>query len=153
MPDLTATVVTNWLDELLPPSRSGVWPPPIRSVEKTTPDELGVLGAALDRAAARDLTALGAALRSAPLRDDLHAIIGQLGAARLMRLLHWLSEADVPACHDVINALIEGDGTATRSLRAVLDVSMRQAVLRQMFAPSRIAALEEACQINAEEAP
>jgi hypothetical protein len=90
-------------------------------------------------------------LRDAPLRDDLSTVLAQLGAARLMRLLHWLAEIEIPDCHAVIAALIASDDTTGQALRAAVAAVTRQALLRRIFARDRIAALQAACQIAFEE--
>jgi hypothetical protein len=145
MPDLEQQTVTEWLTGFCRPAAARDWPPAIRPIEIEAAQQLAALGIALDRAAERDLPGLSAALRQIPLRDDLHAILAQLGAARLLRLLHWLSETNTPECHAVFAALVAGDGASGRALRAALNAAIRQTVLHRMFAPERVAALEEAC--------
>jgi hypothetical protein len=71
--------------------------------------------------------------------------MAQLGAARTLRLLHWLAEVDLPDCHDVITALTDGNEPEAQALRATISVVTRAAIVRRMFAPERFAALEHAC--------
>lgn len=144
MPNLEQHAVTAWLSEW---RRDTDWPPTIRAVETEAdmPQRLATLGAAFDAAAESDLDALAAALRGPRLRDDLSSVMAQLGAARVMRLLHWLSETDLPDCHAVIAGLLQNDDSAGRALRAAVAAVIRRATLRRIFAPERIAALQTAC--------
>ncbi|MBN9560482.1 MAG: hypothetical protein J0H14_07090 [Alphaproteobacteria bacterium] len=147
MPNLEQHTVTVWLTELRPAPAAAEWPPAIRAVETwdEMPRRLVELGAALDDVARSDLETLANALRHGALGDDLMVVMAQLGAARIMRLLHWLSEIDLPECHAVITALLKDDGGSGRALRAAVAAVTRQATLRRIFAPERIAALEAAC--------
>jgi hypothetical protein len=147
MPNLEQHKVTEWLIELRP-AASRQWPPPVRAVE-TEPDNserLQGFGSLLDQLTERDLQDFSAALREAPLRDDLRAVMAQLGAARLMRLLHWLAEIDFPGCDAVISALVGGDDATGHALRAAIAAVTRRALLRRIFAPDRVAALHAACE-------
>jgi hypothetical protein len=89
---------------------------------------------------------LSTTLRETPFRDDLHVVMAQLGAARLMRLLHWLAEIDLPDCPSVISALVGGDDATGHALRAAIAAVTQRALLRRIFAPDRIAALHAACE-------
>ena len=86
MPDLEQNAVTAWLTVLRPDPTAPAWPPPIREIEtqEDVPDRLAVLGATFDAAAQRDPQAVAAALRNAPLRDEMAALLAQLGAARVL---------------------------------------------------------------------
>lgn len=148
MPDLKAAAVYEWLTELRPDHAGADWPPAIRPVETTggIAARLGDLGKLLDQAAASDLQALSQALRANPLRDDLTTVLAQLGVARTLRLLHWLSEVDLPECHSVIGGLLQSDRHAAGCLRAGVEAVTRQAAVRRMFAPERVTALQAACE-------
>jgi hypothetical protein len=147
MPNLEQTAVTAWLTELRPDAALSEWPPAIRPVETQAalPERLVALGAALDDLAKADPRALTDALCRGPLRDAMRAVLAQLGAARTLRLLHWLAEADLPDCHAVIAALVEQDGPEARSIRAAVAAVTQKATVRRIFAPERIAALANAC--------
>jgi len=153
MPNLEQSTVTAWLTVLRPDPTTPAWPPPIRAIEtqEDVPDRLTALGAAFDAAAQGDPQPVAAALRSAPLRDDMAALLAQLGAARVLRLLHWLSETNLPDCHAVIAGLLQGDGGSAVALRATVAAVTRPAILRRIFAPKRIAALERACNATIRE--
>ena len=122
--------------------------PAVRAVETQAdnPERLQAFGFLLDQLAERDLRDFSAALREASLRDGLRAVMAQLGAARLMRLLHWLVEIDLPGCDAVISALVGGDDTTGHALRAAIPAVTRRALLRRIFAPDRLAALHAACE-------
>ena len=147
MPNLEQHPVTEWLTELRP-AASREWPPAVRAVETESdnPERLKAFGSLLDQLAKGDLQDLSAALREAPLRDDLRALMAQLGAARLMRLLHWLAEIDLPDCDAVISTLVGGDDPNGHALRAAIAAVTRRALLRRIFAPDRAAALHAACE-------
>lgn len=153
MPNLERHAVTEWLTELRPTAAANEWPPPVRAIETEAdnPERLQALGALLDQFAQRDLEDLSTALWDAPLRDDLSAVLAQLGAARLMRLLHWLAEIEMPDCHAVIAALVGGDDATSHTLRAAIAAVTRRALLHRIFAPDRIAVLRIACQSTFEE--
>ena len=112
MPNLEQTAVTAWLTELRPDPAISEWPPAVRLVETQAalPERLAALGTAFDDLAKADQRALADALCRSPLRDEVRAVLAQLGAARTLRLLHWLAEVDLPDCHTVIAALVEDDG-------------------------------------------
>jgi hypothetical protein len=147
MPNLEQHAVSEWLAALRPPA-AREWPPAVRTIETQAdnPARLEALGSVLDRFVPSELGELSTALRNPPLRDDLAAILAQLGAARLMRLLHWLAETETPDCHAVIAALTGGDDTAGEALRAAITAVTRQALLRRIFAPERLEALALACR-------
>ena len=153
MPDLEQSAVTAWLSALRPDPAAPAWPPAIRAIEtqEDLPDRLTALGVAFDAAVQGGPQPVAAALRNAPLRDDMAAFLAQLGAARVLRLLHWLSETNLPDCHAVIAGLLQGDGGPAVALRATVAAVTRPAILRRIFAPDRIAALERACSTTIQE--
>jgi len=147
MPDFEQATVAEWLTALRPAS-ANEWPPPVRAIETQADhaERLQALGSLLDEIAPGELRHLSAAMREAPLRDDLRAVMAQLGAARLMRLLHWLAEIGLPDRPAVISALIGADDAAGDALRAAIAAATRQALLRRIFSADRIAALHAACE-------
>ena len=152
MPDLEQDAVTKWLTALTP-AAANEWPPPIRAIETQADnaERLQALGSLLGEIMPGQLRHLSAAMREAPLRDDLRAVMAQLGAARLMRLLHWLAEIDLPDCPTVISTLIGGDDGNGEALRAAIAAVTRRALLRRIFSADRIAALHAACETALEE--
>jgi len=145
MPNLEQHAVTEWLTALRP-AAVNEWPPPIRAIETEADNGQGLqaLGSILDEIAPEDLRDLSTALREGPPREDLRAVMAQLGGARLMRLLHWLAEIDLPDCPSVISTLVGGDDATGDALRAAIAAVTRRALLRRIFSPDRIAALQTA---------
>jgi hypothetical protein len=145
MPNLEQHAVAEWLTALNPTAASA-WPPPFRMVETAADNlqRLRALGSRLDQFAPGELTILPGALSQPPLRDDLRNVIAQLGAARLLRLLHWLAESDIPNCPAAIAALVDGHDATGAALRAAIAAVTRPALLRRIFAAERIAALDAA---------
>jgi hypothetical protein len=146
MPNLEQQAVTGWLAAWRSDDHT-TWPPAIRPIEATgrAPDQLVTLGATLDALVPTDLMRLRDALRDDRLLTELRSALAQFGAARTLRLLHWLAEVDLPDCHDVIATLTQGQDAGAQALRATIEAVTRRAMVRRMFAPNRIAALERAC--------
>ena len=147
MPDLEKHAVARWLTERQPEGlRFGC--DLVRAIEDA-PDVLPsllALGGALDAARARDMAALSDCLCGDPLRDDLRGVLAQLGAARLLRLLDWLTEATVPDRRRVLDALLAPDQSgAGQALQAAITSCNRQALLARIFAQDRLDALLAAC--------
>jgi hypothetical protein len=148
MPNLEQRAVINWLTEVRPITAAEEWPPTIRPIEAVAdaPQAFEELGQTLDKLSKDNLEVLSLAIRTTQLRYDLRAVIARVGAARLLRLLHWLVEQEVPACKAVVTALVEGDTAEARALRASIAALTRRAQLRRLFAPERIAALQAASE-------
>lgn len=146
MPNLEQQAVTGWLADLRPDD-STVWPPVVRPIEtaERNPEHLIELGTALDRLTPADLQRLRDALREDLLLTEMRTAMAQLGAARTLRLLHWLAEVELPDCHNVIASLTRGQDAGAKALRATIEAVTRAAMVRRMFAPDRITALELAC--------
>ena len=147
MPNLEQQAVTGWLAGLRP-NDATMWPPAVRPIETTgqASGQLIALGAALDELTPIDRRRLRDALREGLLLTEMRTALAQLGAARTLRLLHWMAEAELPDCHDVIAGLTQGQDAGARALRATIEAVTRAAMVRRMFAPDRIAALELACR-------
>jgi len=69
-------------------------------------------------------------------------VLAQLGAARLLRVLHWLRQE--LADHELALALIADDHRDAAAIRSAIDNLVRQATLAHLFDRSRIAALAAA---------
>jgi hypothetical protein len=154
MPNLEHRAVTDWMFELRSVAAAQEWPPAIRALEAAAdhPEQLVHLGRVLDDLADQQhMSELGRMLRTTPLGDTFTAVLAQLGAARLLRILHWLPEAGIPECKLVIAALVEGSSHDAQAIRAALAALTRRAVLRRIFDPERIALLSEACAIALKE--
>ena len=153
MPNLEQRAVIDWLTEVRPITAAEEWPPAIRPIEAVAdvPQAFEELGQTLDELSKDNLEVLSLAIRTTQLRYDLRAVIARVGAARLLRLLHWFVEQEVPDCNAVVAALVEGDTAEARALRAAIAALTRRAQLRRLFAPERIAALQAASEIALKE--
>lgn len=145
MPNLDQADVTAWLAAW----RTGedTWPPAVRAVEcaADAPVRLAALGTSLDQAHGANLGLLSKCLRSEQALNGLRAVLAQLGAARALRLLHWISEADLPESGSLLAGLLQADDKAGAALRAAVEGMRRKLVLARIFAPERLAALQAAC--------
>ena len=154
MPNLRTPDVQEWLAALHGSLGPGDWPPPIRAIEARDghPQLLADLGAVLDAAANQDAGAVAAFFVQDPGPQELRPILAQLGAARLLRILHWALEHELPDSHLITPRLLAGDDAETRALLATLCALTRHITLHRIFLPQRIAALEAACTQAQEEA-
>ena len=145
MPNLDQADVTAWLAGW----RGGedTWSPTMRAIEcaADAPVRLAALGKGLDQAHRANIGLLFKCLHSEPALSDLRAILAQLGAARSLRLLHWISEADLPEGGALLAGLLQADDQAGAALRTAVEGLRRKLVLTRIFAPERLAALQAAC--------
>jgi hypothetical protein len=153
MPNLRTPDVQDWLVALHGSLGPGDWPPPIRAIEARDghPQLLADLGVALDAAANQDASAVAALFLDDLAAKELRPVLAQLGAARLLRILHWALEHELPDSHGIIPRLLTGDDAETRALLAALCALTRRIILHRIFLPQRIAALEAACAQAQEE--
>ena len=153
MLDLDRDAVTRWLTEWQPKgARPGCDPiRPIEDAPEVHPS-LVALGGALDAARERDAAALAGQLCGDPLRDDLRGVLAQLGVARLLRLLDWLTESAAPDRRRVLEALLAADPPgAGQALRTAIEDCNRQALLGRIFSQERLDALLAACRTSPKE--
>lgn len=146
MPNLNEHDVTSWLAEWRG-SPASSWPPSLRAIEQQDglPDLLAALGGALgdgDRSGAGPICTK---LQAEPQANSFRSLLAQLGAARALRILHWLSELDLPESRAVLDAMLRDRGDEGAALCALVDALWRRATLHRIFAPDRLAALERAC--------
>jgi hypothetical protein len=153
MPNLEERAVIDWLTEVRPITAAEEWLPAIRPIEAVAdaPRAFEELGQTLDELSKDNLDVLSLAIRTTRLRYDLRAVIARVGAARLLRLLHWFVEQELPDCNAVVAALVEGDTPEARALRTAIAALTRRAQLRRLFAPERVAALQAASEIALKE--
>lgn len=148
MPDLSKATVTSWLQQREPTVATS-WKGAVRPVEEE-PDvraSLVELGDALDRSLNRNAEGLSAALREEPVQENLRRVLAQLGPARLLRLLHWLSFAGLPKGGQILSNLLRDDPSgAGQALRAFIEELHRQELLARIFSRGRLEALLAACQ-------
>ena len=148
MLDLRTDAVTDWLRLVRPVDTAHDWPPAVRPVEASPRAEILLvdLGNSLEREAQHDATLLSSMLRHPDLTADLQALLAQLGAARPLRILHWLSERDIPNALAIILAVVSGDTEAARALNATIATVTRRGTLNRLFAPERLVELQIAAE-------
>jgi hypothetical protein len=149
MPDLRQDVVTEWLASLEPTRATDAWPSPLRALETEAdaPALFEELGHLLDQFGPDETEALTGAVRAPPLVVAMRGVLAQAGAARLLRILHWLGdERGLAQPHLVVAALTEGGAPEARALRAAVAAFTRRTLLDRLFAPDRLAALQGATQ-------
>lgn len=154
MPNLRMPDVKNWFSAGHGPLAPTDWPPPIREIEERDghPRLLVELGAALDEATKDDPEYVSAVLLEDNGPERLRGIVAQLGIARLVRVLLWALEIDLPHAHCLVPRLLAGEDGDARALRAALTALDRRITLERMFSPARIAMLDAACAITEKEA-
>jgi hypothetical protein len=147
MPELDQKAIDEWLASIKPPGGGPEWPPPIRPIETDAEiaPRLQALGRALDRAAQADKRGLSATLQADPMPGHLRAVIEQLGAGRMLRLLNWLAESGLPDAPIIINALLQAHAPSRDALRTAILAVTRHAMLARIFAPARVAVLADIC--------
>jgi hypothetical protein len=148
VPDLARSSVQDWLRRE-EPDRHGVLEQPVAPAEAQPDVEQALvrLGEALDEAAARHRPALAAQLQAGPVRDDLRALMGQLGFPRALRLLGWLVQSELPESDAILSAVLETDLSGIgQYLQAALVEAARRALLERIYARDRLAALMAACE-------
>lgn len=148
MLDLGTTAVVHWLSERQPegPAPGHDLVRPVEEAPEVQPSLLA-LGGALDAARARNDALLAKHLCGDPVRDDLRGVLAQLGAARMLRVLDWLTESAAPDRRRVLEAVLESDPSgAGQALRAAIQDLNRQALLARIFAQDRLDALLAACR-------
>jgi hypothetical protein len=148
MPDLRSAAVSDWLHLMQPVKPADDWPPAMRPLETSSQAEmlLAEFGHLLDREAEASPTALAVALHSPALILDFQEILAQLGAARPLRILHWLQEQDLPDSLEIAAGLIAGDRHAARALRETIATLLRRTTLSRVTAPERLAELQIAAE-------
>ena len=148
MPDLSKTTVTTWLQDRAP-AVATLWGGAIRSLEDDgeVRTALATLGHALDTSLNRDAVALSTQLQEPALQGSFRAVLAQLGPARLLRLLHWLTFAGLPAGDKVVEGLMQDEPSGVGAmLRAAVLELHRQELLARIFSRDRLRNLLSACQ-------
>lgn len=148
MLDLRTSAVLNWLQLIRLREPTGAWPPPVRDLEASEEAQalLTDLGQRLDQAAAHAPARLSGQLTTAVAILSLQDILAQLGAARTMRIMHWLREIGVPEGVAAGNAIMRGDTHAARAIRACVTTVSRQGALARLMSPERLEELASAAQ-------
>ena len=148
MPELEISSVLDWLRRE-EPDRDGILAQSVTSVEAHPDVEaaLSRLGGALEQALAVDRALLATRLKTSLLRDDLRAVMGQLGFPRVLRLLDWLMQTGLPESDAILAAVLEPDPSGIgQYLQAALAGAAKPPLLERIYAPDRLAALMAACE-------
>lgn len=143
MPDLSTNAVKTWLNQR-EPNASSELPDALRraELEPNVETALVALGIALDEAEARGPNGLSKRLRTDPARSTFQSILAQLGGARLLRLLDWLSEPGKPSRHSLLTALFTPDADDTsQAVQSSIQFLTRRTLIARMMATERIATL------------
>ena len=145
MPNLTATAVDAWLAEQGSASIAETG-----NGEEDHPEVLPVLvsfGEALDNALDRTVPGTEAFLAAPRTAAHLQPVMAHLGAARRLRLLHWLSDSEFADPRHLVEQITAArpDGSGQSVRRWLLDLQ-RQELLDAIFDPTRINLLLAACR-------
>ena len=154
MPDLRTDHVTAWLAAAMPPPLSTEWPPPIRAIEAEddVSPRLAEFGRRLDVLTPGSDTDIVGFLRDGDMQDKVRSLLAQLGAARLLRILHWLGDDSGTSGGPPYAPLLAGHSPDATALRAGVGALTRTLTLQRIFSRDRLAALQAACVDAAKEA-
>jgi hypothetical protein len=146
MPNLDTAAAQNWLRALQPGQPPPDWPPPIRALEEPADHAaaLAGLGQELDHLASLDEAAVHAVLADPDMVEALRTLLCQLGAARLLSVLHWLSDHAQPGEASVQKILANSETPEAAALRSAVRTLSRRFTLHRMFSPERLSALRAA---------
>ena len=146
MPNLDTIAAQDWLSSLQPGSAQPDWPPPIRAIEEPADHAaaLAWLGQELDGLASNDSATVRAILSDTDGVEDMRTLLCQLGAARLLSLMHFLSENTGPGDGPIQLILSGTDTPEALALRSALKTLSRRFTLHRMFSPERLSALRAA---------
>lgn len=159
MPALDKASVEQWLRRHEPEAAG-----PAITADIEVDDMPGVLsemiqlGHVLDQAAAHDPNRLDLLLQQPAARSGMRAVLGHSSPARRVRLLDWLSKAELPNRHLVMGGLLADEpgvppeANAGRVTRESIRQLNRGILLARLFSPERITRLLSTCN-NAEDAP
>jgi len=100
---------------------------------------LVALGIALDDAEARCPRHLSKRLQTDPARSTFQSVLAQLGSARLLRLLDWLSEPGKSSRHSLLTALFTPDaGDPSQAVQSSIQFLARRSLIARMMASERM---------------
>ncbi len=140
MPDLSAEAVNTWLNHTDPNPISEL-PDALRraELEPSVETALVALGIALDDAEARGPRHLSKRLQTDPARTTFQSVLAQLGSARLLRLLDWLSEPGKSARHSLLTALFTPDASdASQAVQSSIQFLNRRSLIDRMTGSERM---------------
>ncbi len=146
MPNLDTVAALDWLRALHPDHSPPDWPPPIRAIEEPADHARALvdLGEDLDRLASRAEGKLPTVLADPATVEELRTLLCQMGAARLLTLMHFLSETAEPGSSPLPVILSRAETADALALRSALTALSRRFTLHRMFSPERLSALRAA---------
>ena len=146
MPNLDTITAQDWLRALHPGHVPPDWPPPIRAIEEPTVHARALvdLGCDLDQLTSRADGSLHALLADHDALDELRTLLCQVGAARLLALMHFLAENAEPGSAPLPVVLSRAETAEALALRSALRALSRRFTLQRMFSPERLSALRTA---------
>lgn len=143
MPDLSTRAVGAWLVE----QELDAWselPDATRRAEIDPSVEAAVvaLGIALDETDQNDPKRLTELTRTDPPRTIFQSVLSQLGSARLLRLLDWLTEPGKPHRQALLAALLWPEsGDASWAIQRAVRYVVRRSLFGRMNADARLSSL------------
>ena len=142
MPDLHTQAVTGWLQAIQPARTHADWPPPIRDIERTADALFDELSAVLkDHKDAGGLK-LAVVLEDPRAMTSLRAVLAQLGAARMLRVVAALADVLPEGAMARIQLVLRDPSTAEgRALGAALDATAQTTLRGRLTARHRLEAL------------
>ena len=131
MPDLDRVPVLDWVSACAPEVTT--WcPAPVRSIE----EDREILAALVDLGHALDIPRQ--LFEHGNAAGDLHAVLLQLGPARLLRLLGWLGNEGDEERAAVLAALLGGVHGDAVHLKAIFQALHRRELLGRIFDETRL---------------
>jgi hypothetical protein len=155
MQDQSAHPKNTWLEQREPHVSSAL-PTALRRLDDRPNIEttLIALGIALDEARASVPEKLFTLLSKDPGKSAFQTVLAQLGDARLVRLLAWLSAPGHATRHALLAGLLTpGAGDAGQAIASILQSLNQRTLILRMIGDERIETLHAVCQpLRAQEA-
>jgi hypothetical protein len=108
---------------------------------------LVALGLALEEASNHDPVNFKTRLQTEPAKSAFLAVLSQLGHARLIRLLDWLSEPGRPDRRVLLTALFAADAPdPAQAVRSAIHMLARQILIRRLMHRDRLETLLACCK-------
>ena len=109
---------------------------------------LVALGLALEEASNHDPVNFKTRLQTEPAKSAFLAVLSQLGHARLIRLLDWLSEPGRPDRRVLLTALFVADAPdPAQAVRSAIHMLARQILIRRLMHRDRLETLLACCKL------
>ncbi len=148
MQDQSAHPTTAWLEQE-EPYRSSSLPAALHRLEETPNIEaaLVAVGIALDEARTNVPEKLFKLINKDPGKTAFRTVLAQLGDARLIRLMEWLSTPDHPTRHELLAGLLTpGTTDSSQAIAVIYRALTRRTILQRMIGDERIGSLYAVCR-------